>query len=95
MIGFHSPEFEFGKRAENVDSESCADLGSREPGGRLATQTSVRELLRGIGKIELPFTAGEVNLVIQPGPSDSAAGTMLLDGKPVGDVQHPCCPGDE
>ena len=30
----------------------------------------------------LPFTAGEVNLVMQPGPSGSAAVTVLPDGKP-------------
>jgi len=33
----------------------------------------------------LPFTGGEVNLVMQPGPSGHAAATVLLDGKPVGD----------
>jgi hypothetical protein len=45
------------------------------------------ELRKGTGKIELPFTAGEVNLVMQPGPSGSAAVTVLLDGEPVGDVR--------
>jgi hypothetical protein len=45
------------------------------------------ELRKGTGKIVLPFTAGEVNLVMQPGPSGSAAVTVLLDGKPVGDVR--------
>lgn len=35
----------------------------------------------------IPFTAGEVNLVMQPGPSGSAAVTVLLDGKPLGDVR--------
>ena len=45
------------------------------------------ELRKGTGKIALPFTAGEVNLVMQPGPSGSAAVTVLLDGKPVGDVR--------
>ena len=44
------------------------------------------QLQKGTGKIVLPFTAGEVNLVMQPGPSGSAAVTVLLDGKPVGDV---------
>jgi thiol-disulfide isomerase/thioredoxin len=42
------------------------------------------ELRKGTGKIVLPFTAGEVNLVMQPGPSGKAAVTVLLDGKPVG-----------
>jgi glutathione peroxidase-family protein len=45
------------------------------------------ELRKGTGRIVLPFTAGEVNLVVQPGPSGSAAVTVLLDGKPVGDVR--------
>jgi hypothetical protein len=33
------------------------------------------------------FIAGEVNLVMQPGPSGSAAVTVLLDGKPIGDAR--------
>jgi hypothetical protein len=45
------------------------------------------ELRKGTGTIMIPFTAGEVNLVMQPGPSGSAAVTVLLDGKPVGDVR--------
>jgi hypothetical protein len=45
------------------------------------------ELRKGTGKIALPFNAGEVNLVMQPGPSGSAAVTVLLDDKPVGDVR--------
>ena len=45
------------------------------------------ELRTGTGRIVLPFTAGEVNLVMQPGPSGSAAVTVLLDDKPVGDVR--------
>jgi thiol-disulfide isomerase/thioredoxin len=42
------------------------------------------ELQTGTGKIVLPFTAGEVNLVVQPGPSGKAAMTVLLDEAPVG-----------
>ncbi|MGH8702444.1 MAG: hypothetical protein ACREVR_14920 [Burkholderiales bacterium] len=42
------------------------------------------ELQKGTGKIVLPFIAGEVNLVMQPGLSGNAAVTVLLDGKPVG-----------
>ena len=44
------------------------------------------ELRKGTGKILLPFTAREVNLVIQPGPSGTAAVSVLPDGKPGGDV---------
>ena len=43
------------------------------------------ELEKGTGKITLPFTAGEVNLVVQPGPSGKSALTVLLDGKPIGE----------
>ena len=45
------------------------------------------ELQKGSGKIVLPFTAGEVNLVVQPGPSGKAALTVLLDGNPVGEAR--------
>jgi hypothetical protein len=44
------------------------------------------ELRKGTGKIMVPFTAGEVNLVMQPGPSGKAAVTVLLDGIPVVDA---------
>ncbi|MFC4019233.1 redoxin domain-containing protein [Micromonospora sp. GCM10011542] len=43
------------------------------------------ELLSGPGEIALPFNAGEVNLVVHPGPSGDAALTVRLDGRPVGD----------
>jgi thiol-disulfide isomerase/thioredoxin len=55
--------------------------------GAWRTEGQYVELRSGTGRIELPFTAGEVNLVMQPGPSGSAAVTVLLDGKPVGDVR--------
>ena len=45
------------------------------------------ELRAGTGKIVLPFTAGEVNLVVQPGPSGTAAITVLLDGQPIGEAR--------
>jgi hypothetical protein len=32
----------------------------------------------------LPFAAGEVNLVVQPGSAGEAAITLLLDGEPIG-----------
>ncbi len=43
------------------------------------------ELAGGTGEIVLPFDAGEVNLVVQPGPSGRTAVTVLLDGEPIGD----------
>jgi hypothetical protein len=45
------------------------------------------ELRKGTGSITLPFTAGEVNLVMEPGASGKAAVTVLLDGKPVGEAR--------
>ena len=184
VVGVHSPEFEFGKRAENVDrgirdhgltypiaidnefaiwraldnnawpakylfdrqgqlvkrwvgegrydeieSEIRRLLAATNPGGRLPSvsreatefartgqpsyagitnetymgaerrergvvtlegdwrrERQYIELRKGTGKIVLPFTAGEVNLVMQPGSSGNAAVTVLLDGKPVGDA---------
>jgi len=43
------------------------------------------ELSAGTGEIILPFNAGEVNLVVQPGPSGQTAVNVLLDGEPIGD----------
>jgi Thioredoxin like C-terminal domain/AhpC/TSA family len=45
------------------------------------------ELRKGTGKIIVPFNAGEVNLVMQPGASGNAAITVLLDGKPIGEAR--------
>ena len=45
------------------------------------------ELRKGTGKIVLPFTAGEVNLVMQPGPSGRATMTVLLNGEPIGEAR--------
>ncbi|MGC1214604.1 MAG: redoxin domain-containing protein [Micromonospora sp.] len=43
------------------------------------------ELASGTGELTLPFNAGEVNLVVDPGPSGEAVVRVLLDGKPIGD----------
>jgi hypothetical protein len=45
------------------------------------------ELRQGTGTIVLPFTGGEVNLVIQPGPSGHGAVTVWLDGTPIGEFR--------
>ena len=68
------------------------DDARREPGsitleGDWRTERQYIELRKGTGKILLSFTAGEVNLVMQPGASGTAAVTVLLDGKPVGDAR--------
>ncbi|MGK5512395.1 hypothetical protein ACSNN5_30550, partial [Brevibacillus formosus] len=43
------------------------------------------ELAGGTGELSLPFSAGEVNLVVDPGPAGRAAIQVLLDGNPIGD----------
>ncbi|MGK5740278.1 redoxin [Micromonospora sp. URMC 103] len=43
------------------------------------------ELGEGGGEIVLPFNAGEVNVVVDPGPSGQVPVRVLLDGRPVGD----------
>ena len=42
------------------------------------------ELQKGTGTIVLPFIAGEVNLVVQPGSSGKSTMKVLLDDNPVG-----------
>ena len=75
-----------------ITNETYLGAERREPGavmfeGDWRSERQFVELRKGTGKIVLPFTAGEVNLVMQPGPSGSAAVTVLLDGKPVGGVR--------
>ncbi|PZG01963.1 redoxin domain-containing protein [Micromonospora deserti] len=43
------------------------------------------ELASGTGELALPFNAGEVNLVVDPGTAGQAAIQVLLDGQPIGD----------
>jgi thiol-disulfide isomerase/thioredoxin len=73
-----------------ITNETYIGAERREPGavtlrGDWHTDRQYVELKKGTGEIVLPFTAGEVNLVMQPGPSGHAAVSVLLDGKPVGD----------
>jgi thiol-disulfide isomerase/thioredoxin len=74
---------------EGITNETYVGADRREPRGATLegdwrTERQYIELRKGTGTILLPFTAGEVNLVMQPGPSGSAAVTVLLDGKSVG-----------
>jgi len=74
-----------------ITNETYVGADRREPGGASLegdwrTERQYIELRKGTGKIVLSFTAGEVNLVMQPGFSGSASVTVLLDGKPVGDA---------
>ena len=75
-----------------ITGETYLGADRRERGtvtldGDWRSERQYLELRKGTGKIVLPFTAGEVNLVMQPGPSGSASVTVLLDGKPVGDLR--------
>ncbi len=75
-----------------ITNETYVGADRRERGtitleGDWQSRSQYLELRKGTGKIVLPFTAGEVNLVMQPGPSGKAAVTVLLDGNPVDDAR--------
>jgi thiol-disulfide isomerase/thioredoxin len=75
-----------------ITNETYVGADRRERGtitleGDWQSRSQYLELRKGTGKIVLPFTAGEVNLVMQPGPSGKAAVTVLLDGNPVADAR--------
>jgi hypothetical protein len=75
-----------------ITNETYIAADRRQPGsvsleGDWRSEREYVELRKGTGKIVLPFIAGEVNLVMQPGPSGNGAVTVLLDGKPVGDAR--------
>jgi len=75
-----------------ITNETYIGAERREPGtvtlkGDWHTDRQYVELKKGRGDIVVPFVAGEVNLVMQPGPSGPAAVTVQLDGRPVGDAR--------
>jgi thiol-disulfide isomerase/thioredoxin len=75
-----------------VTNETYIGAEKREPGavslkGDWHTYRQYVELKKGSGEIVLPFTAGEVNLVMQPGSVGRASVSVLLDGKPVGQAR--------
>ena len=75
-----------------ITEESYIGTDRRVPGaialkGNWRSEGQYVELKNGTGDIVLPFTAGEVNLVMQPGPSGTAAVTVRLDGQLVGDTR--------
>ena len=73
----------FGITGETYIGSERRPFGGITLDGDWRSERQYVELRQGLGKITLPFTAGEVNLVVQPGPSGHAAVTVLLDGKPV------------
>jgi hypothetical protein len=75
-----------------ITNETYVGTERRERGtftleGDWRSERQYVELRKDTGKIVLPFSAGEVNLVMAPGPSGKAAVTILLDGKPVGEAR--------
>jgi len=75
-----------------VTAETYIGADRREPGavtlkGDWHIDRQYVELRKGNGGIVLPFTGGEVNLVMRPGPSSPAAVSVLLDGKPPGEAR--------
>src|SRR5262249_26279779 len=81
-----------GPSEAGLAAEPYVGAERREPGavtleGNWQTSRQYVELQNGTGKIVLPFTAGEVNVVMQPGSSGRAAVSVLLDGKPVGEAR--------
>jgi len=55
--------------------------------GDWQTQRQYVELKTGSGRISLPFTGGEVNMVVQPGPSGKSEMMVMLDGKALGEAR--------
>ena len=75
-----------------ITNETYIGAERREPGavtlkGDWHTDRQYVELKKGHGEIILPFTGGEVNLVMQPAPSGPAAVSVLLDGQPIGEAR--------
>ena len=75
-----------------ITAETYVGAERREPGtftveGSWRTSRQYVELQNGTGKLVLPFMAGEVNVVMHPGPSGKAAVAVMLDGKPIGEAR--------
>jgi thiol-disulfide isomerase/thioredoxin len=82
-----------------ITNETYIGAERREPGavrlkGDWRTERQYIELKKGSGEVILPFAGGEVNLVMQPGPSGRASVSVLLDGKPVSDARGMDVGGD-
>jgi hypothetical protein len=72
-----------------ITGETYIGSEHRQPGtlvleGDWQSARQYVELRKGKGTITIPFTGGEANLVMQPGPTGTATVTVLLDGKPIG-----------
>lgn len=76
-----------GITAETYVGSERRERGTFTLEGNWQSQRQFVELKSGTGRIVLPFTAGEVNLVVQPGRSRTLAMTVLLDGQPISDAR--------
>jgi thiol-disulfide isomerase/thioredoxin len=76
-----------GITAETYVGPDRRERGTFKLQGEWRSQGQYIELQKGTGSIVLPFTAGEVNLVAEPGHLGNAAISVLLDGKLVGDAR--------
>ena len=75
-----------------ITAETYVGAERRDPGtftveGSWRTSRQYVELQNGTGKLVLPFTAGEVNVVMHPGPSGKAAVAVMLDGKLISEAR--------
>jgi thiol-disulfide isomerase/thioredoxin len=75
-----------------ITNETYIGAERRESGavtlkGDWHTDRQYVELKKGSGEIVIPFSGGEANLVMQPGPSGRGSVSVLLDGKPIGDAR--------
>jgi hypothetical protein len=72
-----------GITAETYVGAARGEPGTIRTSGDWKIEREYIELRKGAGRIEMQIFAGEVNLVVQPGPTGKAAIQVLLDGKPV------------
>jgi len=72
-----------GITAETYVGAARGEPGTIRTSGDWKIEREYIELRKGAGRIEMQFVAGEVNLVVQPGPAGTAAIQVLLDGKPI------------
>ena len=75
-----------------ITNETYIGAERREAGavtlkGDWRTDRQYVELKKGGGEIVMPFTGGEVNLVMQPGPSGRASVSVMLDDKPIAEAR--------
>jgi len=72
-----------------ITGETYLGAERREPGtfklaGDWHVDKQYVELRKAGGKINMPYSGGEVNLVVQAPPSGKGSMAVLIDGKPVG-----------